>query len=170
MASSHPLRLITGAPGSGKSLAVESMLTLDSRYLVFDMDWLIGPVSGMAGADLRSAEDLWPRYNDLWLEVLHVIELNGGRPVLFTPMSPSDLQSAIPTWCSQVHWLRLDCDESIRIERLKARGESYDSIRTAVEDARKLRRQVERPALDTSNIHPGIVGQRILEWLTALGA
>ena len=37
--------LVTGAPGSGKTTALERFLRLNSEYIAFDIDWLTGRVS-----------------------------------------------------------------------------------------------------------------------------
>ena len=79
------LRIITGAPGSGKSTAMERFLRRGSGYVAFDMDWLLVSASALAQRDVQNDPDTWPAYNALWLEIIHAVYRNGVTPVLFAP-------------------------------------------------------------------------------------
>ena len=93
------LHVVTGAPGAGKSTTVEALLTLESAFVFFDIDWLAAPASALYGRDIRFAPESWGPYGELWFSVLHAAFQNGQTPVLFTPADPSDYEGALPEWC-----------------------------------------------------------------------
>ena len=123
MITRHLVYIVTGAPGSGKSTGLQAFMRCPSRYIAFDMDWLLTSASALIGKDLRMEASAWPPYNALWLEVLHAVHSNGRAAVLFAPVNTSDLpMEALPDWCGGVEWLLLDCPDAVRRARLADRA------------------------------------------------
>lgn len=44
--------MVTGAPGSEKSVVLENFLRLNSGPIAFDIDWFADSASGLAGRDV----------------------------------------------------------------------------------------------------------------------
>jgi hypothetical protein len=166
---SNRISIVTGAPGAGKTSALEAFLALRAPVVAWDIDWLLAAGSALARADIRTAAETWPAYNSLWLEVLHGVVRNGATPVLFAPLDPRDLPRAVlPPWCGGVRWLLLDCPDEVRIARLTARGDPPDVRKEALADAAFLRSAiVER--IDTGTCRPNEVADAILAWLLGGG-
>ena len=164
----HKLFAVTGAPGSGKSTALEAFLRLRTRYLAFDIDWLGTVASDLAGKDIFLDRSTWGPYGALWFEVLHCAHRNGWVAVFFTPNTPSDFESfGLPAWCGGVEWFLLDCDDGVRRERLRARtGWTEAMVEEAVSDAAYLRSTVTT-GVDTAGRTPEQVASSILSWLEA---
>lgn len=160
------IHIVTGAPGAGKSTALQSLVSLSTDYLAFDMDWLIGSASRLAGKDLHFEPSVWRPYNQLWFDVLHSVYLNNRVPVLFAPIAPNDIpKEDMPNWCVGINWLLLDCADDVRKERLMARSDwSQSRVDEAFEDASELRSLVQEK-LDTGVRSPQMVAEGILEWL-----
>lgn len=135
-----PLLFVTGAPGAGKSTVAEALLRSRPEALIFDIDWLTLPVSALVGQPIVEAPSLWPRYNRLWLAILEMVARNGRPAVLFTPWDRDDL-AALPanTGPDTIGWCLLDCDDAMRVARLRARGWTGEMIEEAVADAGVLR-------------------------------
>src|SRR5687767_1827254 len=139
------LHLVTGAPGAGKSLAVEELLRRGSPYFVLDVDWLADAASALAGRSIYTEPSTWPAYRRVWASVLRAALRNGQRPVLFTPADPEEVEEYRPSRDCPVAWLLLDCDDAVRRQRLEARaGWTEETIVEALADAAALRRTVAR--------------------------
>ena len=160
------LHIVTGAPGAGKSVALEALLALGTDRIVFDIDWLIGSASALTGQDVHFASEMWVSYNALWLEVVHAVHRNGKAAVLFAPFDVEDLaRHDISAWCTQVRWLLLDCDDQTRRRRLAERRDWSDArTSAAIVDARKLRTQIA-DVVDTGSNSPIEVARAIQRWL-----
>ncbi len=164
--SRHQLHIGTGAPGSGKSTALEAFIRCRSHYSAFDMDWLLAPASALAGKDIRVDVSAWPSYNALWLEVLYAVHKNKRTAVLFAPINTDDLPiEMLPAWCSGVEWLLLDCPDAVRRARLSDRPGWTDAMTVeAEEDARVLRETIPH-RIDTGKHAPDAVAGLVLDWL-----
>jgi hypothetical protein len=159
------LNIVTGAPGAGKTAALEAFLALRAPFVAWDIDWLLAPGSALAGLDIRTTAAAWPAYNSLWLEVLHGLIRNGATPVLFAPLDPRDLPAGtVPSWCGGVRWLLLDCSDKERIRRLAARGDQAGVQAEALADATFLRSAIP-DQVDTEGLSPAEVAARVLTWL-----
>jgi hypothetical protein len=165
------LYMVTGAPGSGKTTALEALLRRPHPYLAFDIDWLTVAASHLARSDIIFDRTTWPAYNALWLEVLRAVHRNGKIPIFFSPFDPSDVTAAGPeSWLQRVEWLLLDCDDAERRTRLSRRPEwSDEMISEALSDARTLREHIAE-RIDTSAHTPDDVAERILRWVERGGA
>lgn len=162
--------LVTGAPGAGKSLALEHVLARNSPYLAFDIDWLAAPASQLARTDIMSTSTTWPAYNAVWLEFLHAIHKNHRRAIFFSPLDQRDLAlSGQPAWCERIEWLLLDCADHTRRTRLRQRpGWTEAMIAEALADAQVLREQISAQ-IDTGSATPDEVAAAILDWVERLG-
>jgi len=164
------LLFVTGAPGAGKSSVVEALLAhqvgSDSAHgvLVLDADWLLEPASALAGQDLTEAAALWPQYRGIWVRILEMVAQNGTSAALFTPGNPSALSHV--RWSANVDWCLLDCDDSTRAERLRARGWTHEAIEEAIADARVLRGEIDF-TIDTSRETTDETAVRLLDWFAA---
>jgi hypothetical protein len=159
------LPIVTGAPGAGKSAAVEAFLKLRTEHLAFDIDWLAAPASDLAGSAIYFDASTWPAYNRVWFEVLHAVHRNGQTPVLFAPLDEDDLRtSGFPDWCDGIRWLLLDCADHVRTQRLAARSWDDERIAEAITDADLLRR-IGTDHIDTGRHRPLDVAHRIHDWL-----
>ncbi len=162
----HLVYIVTGAPGSGKSTALQALMCRSSRYIAFDMDWLLAPASALAGRDIRTDASAWPPYNALWLDVLYAVHNNGRVAVLFAPVNEADFPTKeLPALCGGIEWLLLDCPDAVRRVRLAARPGWTDAMMEEVEeDARVLRETIPR-RINTEDHAPDVVADLILEWL-----
>lgn len=158
--------LVTGAPGSGKSTALEHFLQLKSAYLAFDIDWLAHTASDLAGRDVITDASIGKPYTLLWFDILRAVCRNHRNPLFFSPLDPRDtVRISELGWHPTLAWLLLDCGDEARRERLKRRpGWTEDMIREALDDAIYLR-QVISNRVDTSTCSPEEVARRILAWV-----
>lgn len=168
---SSDLRVVTGAPGSGKSAVVEALLAADSEFVVLDIDWIVDAACDLANRDIYSDPSTWKPYGQLWFEVLHSIVRNDLVPIFFCPNMPSDLATqGIPDWCGTVFWLLLDCDDTTRLGRLDARPDwSIAEKSEALEDAKALRLAIGQ-SIDTGALSPGEVAEKVLGWAKSVSA
>lgn len=158
--------IVTGAPGSGKTLASEELIKLCNDYIVFDIDWLAESASKLVGKSIYFNSETWPNYFEIWSDVLRAIYRNNKTPVLFAPHDKEDVASyGLPEWCSEVEWMLLDCDDKTRIKRLRAgRDWTDERIQEALNDATKLKASIEN-RIDTSSHAPEEVARKIKSWL-----
>jgi chloramphenicol 3-O-phosphotransferase len=158
--------IVTGAPGSGKTTALEALLQRASPYLAFDIDWLVIPASQLARSDIFSDQTTWPAYNALWFEFLCSVHKNGKISIFFSPIDRHDIvRYGQPAWCERIEWLLLDCDNETRQTRLSGRsGRTISMMTEALQDAQALREQVTE-RIDTGTHTPDEVATAILSWV-----
>ena len=152
------IRVVAGAPGSGKSTAVAACLAMQAPLIFLDMDWLLDASGALAGTDIRFASKTWPAYNRLWSEVLAALARNHNTPVLFAP----GMLDGVPAE-NHVH---LDCAAPVRRERLAARRWDQNRMAEALEDAAELRRDIPGTPLDSARLSPNQIAARIIAWAT----
>lgn len=157
------LNLVTGAPGTGKSLSAQSCAATQSRYLAFDMDSLINSASALAGKDIHFSPETWPHYNALWMDVIEAVLRNRTEAVLFAPLGPSDLR-ATPAWCSRIDWLLLDCPDEVIVQRLSDRQWQDARIADALADAEELRNSGIDTIVRTDELDRDAVAAAITSW------
>ena len=165
--SNQSLIIVTGAPGSGKSTAIEGILELKSPFLVFDIDWLAASAGELAKKNIFVDPESWAPYNALWREVLHSVYRNAQQAIFFTPNSPDDLPTA-PDWCGEVRWLLLDCDDDVREQRLANRLDWTLARKTeAFRDAAELR-TFDLDSIDTGRHSVSAVASKVLSFARRL--
>ncbi len=160
------LHFVSGAPGAGKSTAVASFIALKSAYLALDIDSLADSAGMLADKHIYSDPDAWKPYSDLWFDILYAICRNGVQPIFFCPNTPSDIDRfGKPAWCRKIHWLLLDCDDSVRLERLSERKDwSAEQRDEAIDDATELRTSISN-RVNTGALSPDGVAKKILSWV-----
>ncbi len=163
MPSKTKFHIITGAPGAGKSTAVQVLLSLNTNIIFFDIDWLATSASELAGRSIYTDISTWKPYRKLWLDILKSISLNHQVAVLFAPISKQDIEGLVDK--ATISWLLLDCNDNERISRLEQRGWSQYKIQEALNDANELRQDISE-VIDTATFTPEEVAKKILEWLT----
>lgn len=84
----------------------------------------------------KSATQMWPAYNALWLRITELVRRSGTPVLLLTP--------GVPTELPEGRWLHLDCPDAIRRKRLTERDWSEEQITDALDDAVELRKLVPR--------------------------
>ncbi|MEM7031451.1 MAG: shikimate kinase [Chloroflexota bacterium] len=165
-APKHTLYIVTGAPGAGKSTTIRAFIALKTTYLAFDIDWLAPAASALAQKNIYFEPATWKPYADLWFEVLHAIYKNGETPLFFSPNSPQDMTHfRVPSWCEDMQWLLLDCDDEVRRKRLALRQNwTQTRVAEALEDAQELRQSIAQH-VNTGTQSPHEVAKQILAWL-----
>ncbi len=135
------LVVITGAPGSGKTAVVPVLARLLVGAVILDIDWLLDPLSRLAGVDLAVHEPSWPAYRDAWLALAACLGGTGVPVILCGPLLPAEL-APLPSRAlvDQIHWIVLDCSDDVRRQRLVTRGWDGALIAEAQHDAAVLRR------------------------------
>ncbi len=165
----YNLPVVTGAPGSGKTTIVHYLLSIESKFVFLDMDWLADSASRLASRNIYIDPTTWRPYQDVWFDVLKSLFRNSLKPVLFTPNSPLDYQhNNFPKWVKSVDWLLLDCHTEVRKKRLAARDSWTESrIDEALFDADELRSLIGR-SVDTSELTIAQTAESIVQWLNSL--
>lgn len=165
------LHIVTGAPGAGKSTALDAFIRLRSDYIALDIDWLADAASGLAQQNILVQPATWKPYAALWFAVLYAVYKNGRVPVFFSPNDPQDIeQYGRPAWCREIRWLLLDCDDQTRRARLKQRADwTEPMIEDAIADAQFLRGCID-VRIDTAAFTAEEVAGQILVWLTQSAA
>lgn len=160
--------LVTGAPGSGKSTVVAALLSLETPFIIFDIDWLAQAAGELAGKSIYFDPTVGKPYLKLWFEVLDSVAKNGKTPIFFVPIDKSDAAHALgEVQAASVQWLLLDCPDEEREKRLRRREDWVEErIREALDDGRLLR-QEGIPRIDTGDKTPLEVAREVLRWAAA---
>ena len=161
----HHLFFATGAPGAGKSTVCSAVSDHNPLGIAaFDIDHLLLSASDLTGTDLRVDLNRWPAYNALWVSILEAVSCNGILPMLFCPLTRSELERANEITQAQLHILLLDCSDRTRRERLEGRNWAAVRIDEACEDARELRETVDF-RLSTDEHPPSQLAREIVNWM-----
>lgn len=164
-----PLYMVTGAPGVGKTTLVPALVRLGRGIVVMDQDELLedGALIGVPIADLDAAP-IWPAYNRMWQRIIDMVR-RAGHPVILlsTPPSPADLAASRDS-DGAVHWILLDCDDQLRLTRLREREWSQEWIDDAMADAAQSREFIPT-VITTDDENTEQIARRILAWVDALG-
>jgi len=163
--------VFTGAPGAGKSTILKAWLNepLDG-VVAFDMDSLLRAGSALASANIQTSRATWPAYNRLWLDVLAAVEANGLTPLLFAPIDERDFNEIRRRWpelaTMHLRWLLLDCNDTVRRQRLSRRDDPPQRLAEALIDAAALRATVGH-RIDSSDRSASDVLREMKRWLSA---
>ena len=125
---------------------------------------LLLSASDLTGTDLRVDLNRWPAYSALWVSILEAVSCNGILPMLFCPLTRSELERANEITQAQLHILLLDCSDRTRRERLEGRNWATVRIDEACEDARELRETVDF-RLSTDEHPPSQLAREIVNWM-----
>jgi hypothetical protein len=163
MAQLPPIFFVSGAFGSGKSTFAPLVSGLLAECFVFDADWLLIPLSALAGRNLWENSD--PTLPDVWLAVAGMAAHANRSAVIFSPCEPHELED-LPSrrLVGESHWLLLDCaDHEIR-SRLEGRGWKEDLIRESLDDANRMRR-LGLKTVRTDTEPPPACAIRVVNWV-----
>ena len=111
----HPLFIITGASGSGKTTVCLSLVSLLKECVVMESDILWG-------AFPATKEHGYQDYHNMWLRVAKNIG-QAGRPVVLcgTALPEQVEPCAERRYFSTIYYLAMVCDDAILKERLTTR-------------------------------------------------
>jgi broad-specificity NMP kinase len=158
------LMMLSGAPGSGKTSVVPSLRNALPGVVVLDLDDFLEAGSRLAGVDLRQQEaaDLWPAHNDLCLTFAATVLGAGHDVLLLSPLTPPDVgRSTTATVLGDIRWAVLDCSDTERVRRLRARGAvDVDGALTDAAELRGLNVQI----ICTDHIGIDTAAQHIADW------
>ena len=157
---------MTGAFGTGKTTLAPLVAERLTECFVMDADWLLEPLSVLAGQDLHSFEPLWPALGDIWLAIAEVAARGNRSTVLFSPGEPSELERlSSRELVGEAYSLLLDCDDDLIRSRLDAREDwSEESTRESLVDAARMR-ALGLPTLCTDVDTPPETASKIVAWV-----
>ena len=159
--------MLSGAPGSGKTVVAAGLRAALPGVVVVDLDHFLDAGSRLAGVDLwqDSAADRWPAYNDLCLTLVSTVLAAGRDLLLLSPLTPDEVrQSTAAPALGEVHGAVLDCSDATRIARFRSRSNA--SAADAPADAAELR-ALELPVIRNDDIGIGAAAQLIAGWAHA---
>jgi hypothetical protein len=161
-----PVFFVSGAFGTGKTTLAPLVATRLPECFVLDVDWLLEPLSVLAGQDLRVFEPAWPALGDLWLTVAGISAQANRSSVLFSAVYPSEIEH-LPSrsLVGESHWLLLDCADEIIQARLAEREDWPEAeTRASLIDASHFR-TLGLPALRTDEASPEETAKQIVAWV-----
>jgi hypothetical protein len=155
-----PLYVVTGASGSGKSAIFAPLAAGLPEFAVFDMDWLIDPLTNSTG----SVD--WDAFRDAWLSVAHGLAQGYRSTVLLGPWMPEGVEtSPSRRWIGPIRFAVLDCADEHRRARLTRRPTWREhAIDKQLSFAAHLRRTIS-PVLDTTSDTPEQTALRVAAWV-----
>lgn len=111
----HPLFLISGASGTGKTTVCLSLISKLTECVVLEQDILWGMVPA-------TPEDNYRSYRNVWLRIAKNIG-QAGRPVVLCGTALPDQFEDRPErrYFSTLYYLTLVCDDDLLVERLQGR-------------------------------------------------
>jgi energy-coupling factor transporter ATP-binding protein EcfA2 len=117
----HPLLLVTGASGTGKTTIALQLAGRLPEAVVLDQDILWMP-------EMDTPEDNWKRFGTLWLRVAANIA-QSGRPVMLLGSAVPGQYERLPErrLIGPIHTLALVCEEDELVRRLADRPSWRDS-------------------------------------------
>jgi hypothetical protein len=161
-----PIFFVSGAFGTGKTTLAPLVASRLPECLVFDVDWLLEPLSALVSHDLHVWEPGWPALGGIWFAIAG-IAARGGRPtVLFSACDPRELErQRPPDLVGESHALLLDCADAVIRARLAAR-EDWPPASTleSLQDAASFR-CLGLPALRTDESPQEETSDRIAAWV-----
>lgn len=154
-----PLYAVSGAPGPGRSTILPELLRTAAGIVAMDIDELLedGRLLGVPIA-APEAEPIWPAYRRMWQRIIDMPRRAGHPVLLLSPNTPDETPVPGATAC-----LLLDCADDLRVERLRARGDSDRQVEAALDDARSYRRFFDT-ILTTDNLEPPTIADKVLAW------
>lgn len=157
----EPLFVVTGASGSGKTAIFPLLANALPECAVFDMDWLIDPMSTAGPVD-------WEAFRDAWLCVAHGVAQGHRSTVLLGPLMPDWLEG-LPKrrWIGPIHFVVLDCPDEQRRARLQARPSWRERATERHLSFASYLRQNMDDVLETGTDTPEQTAQRVAAWVRA---
>ena len=142
------LTYVLGAPGSGKSTLAPLLRPLLPGCAVIDWDSFMDAAGELAGRDIRTSPETWPRYQNI---VNTIVDSIRPHPtVLLGVCTPDELRG----WPVDA-WVLLDCSDDERTHRLGV--DRAQDLAKALSDARSYR-SLGLPVVDGTGLSPEDVG------------
>lgn len=167
----HPLLIVSGAAGAGKSTVLPRLVGQVPGVLILDTDIL-----WMEAYD--KPEENYRSYFETWLRIAMNIGQNGGPVVLFgTGFGvPSNLENCVERrYFSTIHYLALVCSPEEQASRLRARpawrkSGSEDFISTHVQYTQWFRGEGSQGSppislIDTTNLSIDQTAAEVKAWI-----
>jgi hypothetical protein len=157
----HPLFVVTGASGTGKSTILEPLQRRLPGCEVLETDVI-----------LHVAALGWDTWRNTWLQLAHAIALNGRATVLCGPLLPEHLEE-LPArrLVGPIHLCNLDCPDAVLADRLRARpawrGWTEEKIVEQQRFAAWLRARI-RPTFNTGMLSADEAADRVAQWVQRL--
>jgi hypothetical protein len=157
----HPLFVVTGASGTGKTTIVDPLRRRLPGCEIFETDVI-----------LHVAAPSWDTWRNTWLQLAHAIAWNGRATVLCGSLAPEHLVD-LPArrLLGPIHFCNLDCPDAVLAERLRARpawrGWTEERIVEHQRFAAWLRARI-RPTFDTSMLGAEEAADRVARWVQGL--
>ena len=169
-----PLLVVTGASGTGKSTLAISLARETRDWVCFDTDVLWRP-------QLHTPEDGYKAFRDLALRVAKNISQAGRPLVLMAGGTPDQFEASHERpYFSEVHYLALVCDDSVIVNRLRARpawrmSDSPEVIEQERSFNRWLRENASKTVppmtlIDTGAINEEETARRVATWISLQSA
>jgi hypothetical protein len=157
-----PLFVVSGASASGKSAITQPLIDALPECAVFDVDWLIDPLTRLALPDPMD----WAAFRDAWLAVAHGLAQGGRSTVLLSPFVPEQLEELpLREWVGEIHFAALDCSDDLRRQRLEARPKWRErEIDRHLEFAAELRKRLD-PVISTDEGTPEDAAASVARWV-----
>jgi hypothetical protein len=161
------LFVVTGAPGAGKTTLPPELIRLAAGQVVLDIDELLDEHGNHLGVPIATPEAaaIWPEYNRMWLRIAGFSQRAGHPVILLCPLTPDEMAVACPGSSGDVRWGLLDCSDSVRAERLRARGWDDAAIAEALADAAAYR-SITATVFRTDEATPAVVAEGLLAWVS----
>ncbi|WP_114560937.1 AAA family ATPase [Desertihabitans aurantiacus] len=150
---------VLGAPGSGKTAVAATLRALLPTWVVLDWDAFMDPAGALAGAAIRETPSTWNAYGQL---VRAAVDQLAPHPVLLLGVVTPDELTGWPSG----RWMVLDCTDEERRRRLRARGDSEDSVPQALADAADYR-GLGLPVVDSTGRTPAEAARALVDLLTS---
>lgn len=162
-----PLFVLAGAPGVGKTTLAPRLIQMAAGPVVVDMDELLedGALLGVPIAHPEAAP-IWPAYNRMWRRIVNIIRRAGHPVVLLCPTPSPEEVAERALWDDPVHWALLDCDDQLRLDRLRGRGWPQSWIDDAMTDTYRGR-EIIRTVFRTDEEEMDVLAERILTWVAS---
>lgn len=159
--------IVTGAPGSGKTTALDELLHLEHNdFVATDLDWLTKAASELAGNDVVTHRPSWRPFRQVWFELLQAILKNGKKPVLFANINQRDVAELTLPENIGIRWALLDCNDRERRKRVASRRHATESgIQDNLDDAYSLRSASYDVIIDTAKINSTKVALQLRQWI-----
>lgn len=157
-----PLFIITGASGSGKTTVVPHLREHLPEFDVFDIDEEI----------LTNAVGDWQIVKNIWMRIASHIAKSNRMTILCGTQMPWEIKKSEDyKEFSQIFFLNLHCDDSVREKRLLERGWSNELIKEHNKFAKWLIENADKEydppmvMIDTSNTSVNKVSLEVKDWV-----
>ncbi len=162
----HPLFIVTGASGVGKSTMCEILFQNEAEYIVMESDLLWHDV-------YNTPEDDYTNYRRLWMRVCANISQSGKPVVLCGCSVPEQFEThSERSLFTDIHYLAVVCDKTCLENRMKNGRRIKDEgwIQSSVDFNRWLKDNADKTSpvitlIDTTDLTPEQAAKTAHEWI-----